>query len=127
MGRYQTLHHDHSRPHQRTTAAFGWTSDAAAIIKVNSLEWTATLHYNEIAHILHHIGQEPSPLLDNVDTFPMSDAVRATAALQAAQRAKAIAISQEFDGDAVRVMLQRAKEELNEASTAAGLDEEAAA
>jgi hypothetical protein len=60
-------------------------------------------------------------MLDNLETFPMSDAVRARAALHAAQRAKAIAITQEFDGDAVRVMLQRAKEELNEASTAAGL------
>ena len=58
--------------------------------------------------------------------FPMSDAMRAKAVLRAAQRAKAIADGQEFDDDAVRLLLKRAEQELQEVSTAAGLDEKAA-
>ena len=63
---------------------------------------------------------------DNLVNVPMSDAIRAKAALRAAQRAKAIADSQEFDDDAVRLLLKRAEQELQEVSTAAGLDEKAA-
>jgi hypothetical protein len=59
-------------------------------------------------------------------TFPMSDAVRAIAALRAARRAKAIAVSQEFDADAVRLLLKRAEQQLEEVSAAAGLDKKAA-
>ena len=60
-------------------------------------------------------------------TFPMSDAVRANAALRTARRAKAIAVSQEFDADAVRLLLQRAEQQLEEVSAAAGLDQKIAA
>jgi hypothetical protein len=63
---------------------------------------------------------------DKLVNFPMSDAIRARAALQAARRAKAIADSQAFDDDVVRSFLKRAERELQEASTAAGLDKKAA-
>jgi hypothetical protein len=56
----------------------------------------------------------------------MSDAVRAAAALRTARRAKAIAVSQEFDADAVRLLLKRAEQQLEEVSAAAGLDKKAA-
>ncbi len=58
---------------------------------------------------------------DNALTVPLSDTIRLQAALRAAQRARAIAISQEFDLDAVELMLERAEQELKEATLAAGL------
>lgn len=63
---------------------------------------------------------------DDLIAFPMSDAMRARAALRAARRAKAIVASQEFDDDAVQFMLERAEQELEEALSTAGLDKKAA-
>jgi hypothetical protein len=59
--------------------------------------------------------------------IPLSDTSTMKAAIRAARRARAIAASREFDDDAVRLLLNRAEQELEEASTAAGLDEQAAA
>lgn len=58
---------------------------------------------------------------DNSIGFPLSDAVRIRSALRAAKAAKAIAATQEFDEDAVRLLLERVESELEKASVAADL------
>ncbi len=54
-------------------------------------------------------------------TVPLSDTARLQAAVRAARRARAIASRQEFDRDAVELMLRRPEQELEEALLAAGL------
>ena len=59
-------------------------------------------------------------MLDTSVSVPMSDMLAMRAALIAVRRARAIAASREFDDDAVRLMVERAECELEEASVAAG-------
>ncbi len=64
-------------------------------------------------------------MADDLIFFPMSDAIRARVALRAARLANLIADSHEFDGDAVRLFLARAQQELQQLSTAAGIGDPA--